>query len=251
MQQSECSENEILVQPLSEVSDGKIIGSLGVVKAKGIQIRDVSLTDYVIYGNCGLEKLSPRVRTLEYAMLPVKLNKPMTGLIFHGAVLLNAFYEARLRFGENVILLGNGYRKQLMRQIAGILGLGCFETADLRTSCEKIIDAVMICSKDIKNGEIKIALEALRPKSKVVSLAIWPIEKHWDVIFEKELKMVNVRLAGASLTNPNAAIAQQLPETYIRQNVKRNLTEFRDWYISGKVSFESIEQRELMIKNFG
>jgi len=245
----EYSEHEIVVQPLSEISDGEITGVVSVVKAVGVQITDVALTDYVLYGACQPDKLSPVVHEMDYIPLPLKLKIPIAGLIYHGAVLLNAFYEAQLEFGENIIVLGNGYRRQLFQHISRIFGINSFSELELNNSNSQNIDALFIISKSTSSPAIQQALELIRPRGRVISLTRWSLEKYWDIFFQKDLQLKFAFSTGATLKHVNEKLFR-IPEEYVPGTAKRNLTTFRDWVNAGKITLANIESADLNTKNF-
>jgi len=246
----EYSQHEIVVQPLWEVSDGEISGVISVVRALGAQITDVALNEYVLHGSLLGGEPASVINEPDYIRLPLKPDHPMTGLIYHSAVLLNLCFEAQFEFGENIIVLGDGYRQQLFQKLSRIFGVHLFTEPELTDSTTKNFDALVIISQNHNHQTLGQGLDLLRPRARIISLTRWPIEKYWSVFFQKNLQLRFPFSTGSTLKNLNEQY-HQIPEAYVTGTSKRNMSRLLEWLSAGKLTFENIDTVDLKIRNFG
>lgn len=242
-----CAHDEIIITPLFEAKAGQFTGLVGEVKAKGIEIHDVKLGEPVVAGQFSQGARRTTFHFYDYIPLQPAEVCPESALIAHGAAMIHAVDEARLRFGERVLLVGKSFQAELLREIFPVLGIHLRDISTIPV--DEFVDAIFVCIQKPLARNMKKALLQLRSGGQVVSITKWGLNSYWNELFKKQLRIFCPNSFGATLRNSNKEPAYQLPAGYVFRTAKKNLADFTEMLRSGKVQLENINTREVIIRD--
>lgn len=242
----------------------------GVVVELGKGVRDFGVGDRVAIAGSGYANHS------EYNFIPenlcMKLLKRETdeyldfeeaAFCMLGGIAIQGIREAKLTFGEDVVVIGLGLLGLLTAQILKAIGcevigmdiddrkcklakdLGCDEVLSnqqsLITNYRDRIDAVLITAATKDSNPLKSAQQIARQKGKIVLVGVCDIRLERKYFWDKELEFKVSKAAGPGILDENYEVRGiDYPVGYIRWPQKKNMEYFLKLVAEDKVNVKKL-----------
>lgn len=214
-------DNEILVRKvydLINVDEAEIFKNtgIGIVEERGMQVRDVSIGDKVVW--VGIPA-GDKVIVPEYLFekIPDNLEDKIAVFGGIGAFVFQAVRESGLTFGEEVVVLGHGVLKELTSQVTALFEIHNLEL-DFGCKGDMEIDGVFVCPEG--EADINLIANSLRNKAVVIVLTEGHIDLPPKLLQEKNLKLIFHGQPQLKLSDVYS------PKAYIRWTIKEDLRLF-------------------------
>ncbi len=164
-----------------------------------------------------------------------------------GAIALNSIRTLNAQIGERILVIGLGLIGQITIRILNSMGIKVIglDISDYKLNfaknygdvynfkeknlIEKIypVDGVIICANDKTGSVLKIAVESLREKGRVVVVGQSKLLIPYKEFYYKELEIKMSRAYGAGRYDPNYEVKGiDYPQGYVKWTINRNLEAF-------------------------
>lgn len=251
----------------------------GIVREVGAGVDHIKPGDRVAcYG-------APYVRHAEYMLVPKHLVASVpdavamkeAAFVGIGAIAIHALRQARIQFGESVVVVGLGILGQIMAQIASA---AAYETivydlqADRCKQFERLssgrwansiesleahiaeatgnrgVDAVLLAANGNNNGLIDRGLDWVRDRGRIVIVGDLEMSFSRDKMFKKEADIVISRAGGPGRYDYNyEAGGQDYPIGYARWTEGRNMAEYIRLLQQGRIQVAPLISQEVAVDN--
>ncbi|MCS7245685.1 MAG: bi-domain-containing oxidoreductase [candidate division WOR-3 bacterium] len=177
--------------------------------------------------------------------IPNSIDLKLASFSTIGAIALNSIRISKPEIGERFLVIGLGLIGQIVVRILNLMNVDTIgiDISDYKLEFARkyakvynlkrdkinipLVDGVIICANDKTGSAIKLAIDLVREKGRIIVVGQSKLNIPYKEFYYKELEIKMSRAYGAGRYDPNYEIKGiDYPESYVKWTINRNIKSF-------------------------